>query len=139
MLKPGAPFLVYLYYAFDNRSLFFRLIWKCSDYIRQVICLLPPTIKHLVTDLLAAVLYFPLARFARAVELLGLSVNSIPLSYYRNLSFYTMRTDSRDRFGTPLELRFTRNEIAHMMHAAGLQEVQFSDRRPYWCAVGFKK
>jgi SAM-dependent methyltransferase len=139
MLKPGAPFLVYLYYAFDNRSLFFRLIWKCSDYIRQVICLLPPTIKHLVTDLLAAVLYFPLARFARAVELLGLSVNSIPLSYYRNLSFYTMRTDSRDRFGTPLELRFTRNEIANMMHAAGLQEVQFSDKRPYWCAVGFKK
>jgi ubiquinone/menaquinone biosynthesis C-methylase UbiE len=27
-LKPGAPFLVYLYYAFDNRPLWFRWIWR---------------------------------------------------------------------------------------------------------------
>ena len=139
MLKPGAPFLVYLYYAFDNRSLFFKLIWKCSDYFRQVICRMPPTIKYLVTDILAAGIYFPLARFSRVAELLGLSVDSIPLSFYRKLSFYTMRTDSRDRFGTPLEQRFTRNEIANMMHAAGLEEVLFSDKPPYWCAIGIKK
>jgi len=139
MLKPGAPFLVYLYYAFDNKSLIFKLIWKCSDYIRKVICRLPPTFKYLVTDVLAVGIYFPLARFSRFAELLGLNIDSIPLSFYRNLSFYTMRTDSRDRFGTPLEQRFTQNEIANMMHEAGLEEVQFSDITPYWCAVGIKK
>ena len=70
---------------------------------------------------------------------MGLNPASIPLSYYRNHTFYTMRTDSRDRFGTPLEQRFSRKEIEIMMEDAGLSEIRFSDRAPYWCAVGIKK
>lgn len=139
MLKPGAPFLVYLYYAFDNRSTLFKLAWRCSDLLRRGICRLPAQMKHLLTDILAAVVYYPLARVALLAERIGLGVKSIPLSYYRNHSFYTMRTDSRDRFGTPLEQRFTRNEIASMMEDAGLRDVCFSDRAPYWCAVGIKR
>jgi SAM-dependent methyltransferase len=139
MLKPGAPFLVYLYYAFDNRSVPFKMIWHSTDLMRRVICRLPASIKHLVTDALAAFLYFPLARLSLFVELLGLAVESIPLSYYRNHSFYTMRTDSRDRFGTPLEQRFTRNEIAAMLDAGGLCDVRFSNHAPFWCVVGIKK
>jgi len=49
-----------------------------------------------------------------------------------------MRTDSRDRFGTPLEQRFTRSEIKAMMLAAGLEDINFSDRFPFWVAVGKK-
>jgi SAM-dependent methyltransferase len=139
MLKPGAPFLVYLYYAFDNRSLAFKLTWRCSDLLRRVVCRLPATIKHLVTDFLAILFYYPLARISLLAERLHLSTNSIPLSYYRHHSFYTMRTDSRDRFGTPLEKRFTRKEIAFMMETAGFKNIRFSDNAPYWCAVGIKK
>lgn len=139
MLKPGAPFHVYLYYAFDNRPLLFKLMWRCSDLLRRAVCRLPASLKHLVTDTLAVLVYYPLARFSLLVERMGLGVASIPLSYYRNHSFYTMRTDSRDRFGTPLEQRFTRKEIATMMDAAGLGDVRFSDRAPYWCAVGIKR
>ncbi|MDD2719903.1 MAG: class I SAM-dependent methyltransferase [Gallionella sp.] len=139
MIKPGAPFLVYLYYAFDNRSALFKFIWRCSDVLRRGICMLPGGLKHLVTDMLAALVYFPLARFALLVEKCGLDAGSIPLAYYRNHTFYTMRTDSRDRFGTPLEQRFTRQQIREMMEAAGLGEVRFSDHTPYWCAVGIKK
>jgi SAM-dependent methyltransferase len=139
MLKPGAPFQVYLYYAFDNRSLLFKLTWRCSDMLRLAVCKLPSTLKHIITDILAALIYYPLARFSRLAERLGLSVVSIPLSYYRSHSFYTMRTDSRDRFGTPLEQRFTRKEITEMMCAAGLRDVRFSESAPYWCAVGVKE
>ena len=139
LLKPGAPFLVYLYYAFDNRSTLFRTIWRCSDLLRRGICRLPPGPKHLVTDLLAALVYLPLAKLAQFVEMIGLRVDSLPLAYYRKHSFYTMRTDSRDRFGTPLEQRFTRAQIAQMMSTAGLSEIQFSDRAPFWCAVGIKR
>lgn len=139
LLKPGAPFQLYLYYAFDNRSPMFKLAWRCSDLLRRGICKLPSTLKHFVTDILAALVYFPLARFSLLAERLGLDVESIPLSYYRSHSFYTMRTDSRDRFGTPLEQRFTRNEITAMMDTAGLDDVCFSDRAPYWCAVGIKR
>ena len=139
MLKPGAPFLLYIYYAFDNRSFLFKLIWRCSDLLRRVICKLPVVLKHLVTDSLSVLVYYPLARIALLLERLGFSVESMPLYYYRDHSFYTMRTDSRDRFGTPLEHRFTRKEIALMMNEAGLYDVHFSERQPYWCAVGIKR
>ncbi len=139
MIKPGAPFLVYLYYAFDNRSALFKFAWHCSDLLRRVICGLPGPLKHLTTDMLAVLVYYPLARFALLAERMGFGIGSIPLSYYRNHSFYTMRTDSRDRFGTPLEQRFSRQEIQVMMETAGLGEVRFSECAPYWCAVGIKK
>ncbi len=139
MLKPGAPFQVYLYYAFDNRSAGFKLAWFCSDLLRRVICKLPAKLKDLLTDILAAGLYYPLTRLSLLLERLGFGVESIPLSYYRNYSFYTMRTDSRDRFGTPLEQRFTRKQVAFMLEEAGLRDVIFSDREPYWCAVGIKR
>jgi len=139
MLKPGAPFQIYLYYAFDNRSLLFKLIWRGSDLLRRLICKLPSKLKHFVTDILASVVYFPFARISLLAEIIGFKVSSIPLSYYRNHSFYTMRTDSRDRFGTPLEKRFTRDEIKLMMNEAGLEKVRFSSKAPYWCAIGIKK
>jgi hypothetical protein len=49
-----------------------------------------------------------------------------------------MRTDSRDRFGTPLEQRFSRAQIEVMMRDAGLQNITFSENAPYWCVVGTK-
>lgn len=138
MLKPGAPFLVYLYYRFDNRPAWFRLIWQASEVLRSGIRRLPPVAKGAVTDVLAAVIYYPLARMVLIAERLGFAVGNLPLSAYRDKSFYTMRTDSRDRFGTPLEQRFTKSEIAQMMERAGLRDIRFRDGVPYWCAVGNK-
>lgn len=139
MLKPGAPFLVYLYYAFDNRSALFKTIWRVSDLLRRLICRLPSGPKHLVTDTLALLVYWPLARFSLLLEKIGVNPQGVPLSYYKNHSFYTLRTDSRDRFGTPLEHRFTRQEIHSMLDSAGLRGICFSESAPYWCAMGFKR
>ena len=138
LLKPGAPLLLYLYYAFDNRPVWFRALWRVTDGARRVIYRLPSSIKHVVTDLIAAFIYWPLARLSGVLEQLGLPVHGIPLSYYRHHSFYTLRTDARDRFGTPLEQRFKRTEIEAMMREAGLVEIRFSEGAPYWCAVGVK-
>ena len=139
MLKPGAPFLVYLYYRFDNRPKWYSLIWKISDIFRSVISNMPSWIKSIITNLIALIIYFPLSRLSLLFEKLGFNVNNWLLSSYRNTSFYTMRTDSRDRFGTPLEKRFTRSEIKTMLHDAGLENIIFSDKFPFWCAVGKKK
>lgn len=138
ILKPNAPFLLYLYYAFDNRSWLYRAIWRCSDVLRSAICRLPPIIKNVITDVIAALVYWPLARVSRLLYKFGIPTTGIPLSYYRKHSFYTMRTDSRDRFGTPLEHRFTRQQIEAMMQRAGLRDIRFSSNAPFWCAVGFK-
>jgi SAM-dependent methyltransferase len=135
-LKPGAPFLVYLYYAFDNRPAWFRELWRASDVVRRRLSRLPFAVKARITDLIALLVYWPAARVALLLERAGLDVDSFPLSAYRRRSFYSMRTDALDRFGTRLEQRFTRAEIAKMMTDAGLTDIRFSDRVPYWCAVG---
>ncbi|HEX8070877.1 MAG TPA: class I SAM-dependent methyltransferase [Pyrinomonadaceae bacterium] len=138
-LKPGAPFLLYLYYAFDNRPAWFRLLWRTSDAGRRAVSRLPYRLRHLTTDLIALAVYWPLARAARRLERTGRNVNAFPLAAYRRRSFYTMRTDALDRFGTNLEQRFTRAEIEQMMTTAGLTRITFSDTVPYWCAVGYKQ
>jgi len=137
-LKVGAPFLVYLYYAFDNQPIWYRWLWKLSDIARSVIWQLPHGLKLRVCSVIAGLVYFPLARFARIVEKIGGSVHSWPLSAYRNQSFYFMKTDALDRFGTKLEQRFTKVEITKMMKNAGLEHITFSSHTPFHCAVGIK-
>ena len=137
-LKSGAPFLVYLYYDFENRPLWFRALWKASDLGRRMIARLPFGARKAVTTVIAAGVYWPLARGARLVERRGGKVGGMPLSYYRNLSFYSMRTDALDRFGTRLEQRFSRRAIKDMMERAGLTDIRFSDGEPYWVACGTK-
>ena len=89
--------------------------------------------------MIAALVYWPLSRLAGIMERLRIPVAALPLSYYRHHTFYTLRTDARDRFGTPLEQRFTRVQIESMMQEAGLVEIRFSESAPYWCAVGIRK
>lgn len=137
-LKDGAPFLLYLYYALDDRPLWFRALWRGTDVARQGIARLPFAARKAVTTGIAAAVYWPLTRVAKLLEKAGGEVSNIPLSAYRDCSFYTMRTDALDRFGTRLEQRFTREEIRQMMEKAGLERVRFSEREPYWVAVGWK-
>ena len=138
-LKPGAPLLLYLYHRFDNRPAWYRRVWEVSELGRNVVSRLPHRPKALVADAIAASVYWPLASAARVGHALGLDVANVPLSAYRDTSFYPMRTDALDRFGTRLEQRFTRDEIRAMMSAAGLEAIEFSEGPPYWCAVGLRK
>lgn len=138
-LKKGAPFLLYLYYAFDNQPSWFRLIWKLSEGLRWSISSMPSPLKFASSQVIAALIYWPLARTATLMKRAGLSVHSFPLGAYWNRSFYAMRTDALDRFGTRLEKRFTRDEMRQMMAAAGLERVTFSPTVPFWTAVGYKK
>lgn len=137
-LKIGAPFLVYLYYAFDNRPAWFRAIWKASEALRFAISRLPHKQRYLASQIIASLVYFPLARIALLLEKSGVNVSNLPLSAYRKSSFYTMRTDALDRFGTRLEQRFSRSQIKEMMTKSGLDHIVFSDGSPFWCAVGYR-
>jgi len=135
-LKPGAPFLLYLYYKLDGRPAWFRGLWQLSDLARRLISRLPFGLRKCVTDVIAATVYWPLARSSGALERLGVDVANAPLGFYRQCSFYMMRTDALDRFGTRLEQRFARPEIEALMRRAGLVDIQFSDAPPYWVACG---
>lgn len=138
ILKSGAPFLIYLYYAFDQRSWWFRALWRGSDMIRRVVSRMPVCLKDFVCDGIALFVYLPLARTGRLLDQIGILPSAWPLAYYRDREFYVLRTDALDRFGTRLEQRFTRHEIETMLLAAGFENIKFSDRQPFWCAVGTK-
>lgn len=137
-LKKDAPFLLYLYYRFDNKPWWFRVIWRASEVGRFLISRAPHGLRYAISQVIASGVYLPLARLSLLLERRGKDVGSIPLSYYRDKSLYVMRTDALDRFGTRLEQRFTREEIRRMMESAGLRDVVFDESAPYWCAVGYK-
>jgi SAM-dependent methyltransferase len=135
-LKPGAPLLVYLYYAFDNRPSWFRSVWRMTEGARWCISRLPFPLRKAITTGIAVSVYVPLTTAARVAERAGTDVRNFPLSAYRNWSFYTMRTDALDRFGTRLEQRYSRAQIQSMMEACGLTNITFRDGVPYWVACG---
>jgi SAM-dependent methyltransferase len=136
-LKPNAPFLIYLYYALDNRPAWYRLLWRITDLVRLVVSRLPHPLRLIVSQAIAALVYWPLARLALLTQR-GQSASALPLSYYADKSFYVMRTDAYDRFCTRLEKCFRRDEIEHLLVQAGFKDIVFSDRQPFWCAVGLK-
>jgi len=138
IIKPGGFFLVYLYYSLDNKPMWYKGIWKLSNFFRSIISILPNTLKLIITKMIALLIYFPFSKFSLMLEKIGVNVENIPLSSYRDKSFYTMQTDSFDRFATRLERRFSKKEINEMMIEAGLSDIEFNEGVPYWVAVGKK-
>jgi ubiquinone/menaquinone biosynthesis C-methylase UbiE len=137
-LKGGAPLLVYLYYALDNRPAWYRALWMLSNGVRLVVSRLPHRARLFITEIIAAVVYWPLARLAAILVRFGVPRHTLPLSWYADKAFYVMRTDAYDRFCTRLEKRFTRAQIEQMLMKAGFDGINFSDSPPYWCAVGIR-
>ncbi|MBO9681970.1 MAG: class I SAM-dependent methyltransferase [Flavisolibacter sp.] len=140
-VKPGGHFLVYLYYNLDNRGAVFKLIFHLSNLLRRCICRLPSLLKKLVCDILAILIYLPFVAVTRLLRFLGLEKLSskVPLSWYADKTFRVIRNDSLDRFGTPLEQRFSRKQISDMMTNCGLYNIVFSDKEPFWHALGQKR
>lgn len=134
-LKPGAPLLLYVYYALDNRPAWFRTFFRFADWIRRGIARTPYGSRRVLSDVLAATVYFPFARLAYILEKLKFNVQNIPLTAYRDRSFYTMRTDCLDRFGNHLEHRFTREQLGALLRQAGLTAIVIPTDEPYWRAV----
>ena len=138
-LKRGAPFLLYLYYSFDNRPGWFRALWQLSEIGRMAISRLPFRGRRLLSDVIAVGVYWPLSRVAGLIERAGGDSGNVPLSFYKRSSLSTLRGDALDRFGTPLEQRFSRKQMEAMMDQAGLERISFLERAPYWTAVGYKR
>ena len=133
-IKPGGIFLCYLYYSLENKPTFYKLIFKAVDGVRRVISVLPHRVKQLVTSTIAALVYWPLARFSKVLNKLGVNTSNIPLHHYANMPFVMLANDALDRFGTSLEQRFSKAEITEMLRAADfdIATLKFSDKEPFW-------
>ena len=137
-VKLNGSVLIYLYYKLDNRGFFYNLIFKISSIPRFFISKTPNKIKHFLCEIIAFTVYIPLVAFASITKVVFKNkfYTKIPLSYYVGKSLNVIRNDALDRFGTPLEQRFSKKEIKQMMENSGLSEITFSEKEPYWHAVG---
>ena len=53
------------------------------------------------------------------------------MSFYTDKSFYIMRTDALDRFGTKVENRFLKSEIEKLLIDNGFKDIIFSPKEPF--------
>ena len=133
-IKSGGVFLCYLYYNLENKPAFYKLIFKCVNIVRRLISVLPQKFKYIVTSTIAALVYWPLARFSKVVTRFGINTSNIPLHHYAEMPFVMLANDALDRFGTSLEQRFSKAEIAEMLRLANfdISTLKFSDIEPFW-------
>ncbi len=140
-IKKGGTILLYLYYSLDNRGFLYKLLFKISTLFRLIISKLPQPIKKIKCDFIAIFIYLPFVLTCRFLQFIfGQKdwIKKMPLSYYTDKSFNIIRNDALDRFGTPLEQRFSKQAITNMMQQAGLTNIIFSNNEPYWHVTGIK-
>ena len=116
-----------------------RRLFNVATVVRAVVARLPSRAREVAADALAALVYWPLARAARLLEKIGCDPSFVPLFQYRHRSFYVMRNDSLDRFGTRLEKRYSRDEVSVLLEGAGLEKVEIADGPPWWVAIGWQR
>ncbi len=133
-IKPGGVFLCYLYYSLENKPAYYRLIFKGVNLVRRVISASPQPARRLSATIIAAVVYWPLARLSKVLSRLGRNTANLPLHHYADMPFVMLANDALDRFGTSLEQRFSRAEITEMLRAADfdLETLRFSEIEPFW-------
>ncbi|MBT5402490.1 MAG: class I SAM-dependent methyltransferase [Crocinitomicaceae bacterium] len=139
-IKKGGYFYVYLYYNFESRGIVFKTLFYVVNTMRRMISRLPSRFKKWVCDAIALCVYMPIVLIGRFISFIGFKkiAKVLPLSMYQHCSFYIIRNDALDRFGTSLEQRFSKEEIRDMMIKAGLEQIVISESTPYWHAVGRK-
>ena len=128
LLESNGIIFCYLYYDLENRNNLYRFIFNLTILPRLVISRLPSSLKNIVCDLIAVFIYLPVIKFAKFFPK---NIN-MPLHGYIDRSFFSIRTDARDRFGTKIEKRISKKKIKRMCEYNNLEEIHFSEKHPYW-------
>jgi SAM-dependent methyltransferase len=139
-VKRGGYFYVYLYHNLERRGSLFKGFFAFSERIRKIVSKFPPEFKRISCDVLAVTTYMPFVLTGRLLHLVGLKkiAAKMPLRDYQNKSFFIIRNDALDKYGTTLEQRFSKAEIITLMRNSGLDEIIISSQSPYYHAVGKK-
>lgn len=139
-LKKGGYFYVYLYHNFESRGLLFKAIFSFSEGIRKIVSKFPSGLKRFSCDILAVATYMPFVATGRVLNKIGLKTLSakMPLKDYQNKSFFIIRNDALDKYGTTLEQRFSKEEVITLMQKSGLTNIVISPSSPYYHAIGKK-
>jgi ubiquinone/menaquinone biosynthesis C-methylase UbiE len=139
-LKRGGYFYCYLYHNLESKTWFSKFLFKTGELARKIICRFPMGLKSFTCDVLAVVVYMPFIFWVKFLIAAGFKKTALrmPLAAYHNKSFFIIRNDSLDKFGTKLESRYSKQQVVEMLQKAGLEEIIVSDGIPYYHAIGKK-
>jgi SAM-dependent methyltransferase len=141
LVRPGGWLYLYLYYRLDDQPAAHRVAFAGAHLLRLGVSRLPPRLKTATCEVLAWTVYGPLVLLGRVLRRLAPSRSlhlHLPLHYYVDKPWRIARNDALDRFGTPIERRFTRNEIREMLERAGFSDIRFGDSMPKWRVLARK-
>jgi SAM-dependent methyltransferase len=131
-LKKYAPtLLIYLYYALDNRPIYFRGLLAAVTGLRRFVSKIRNPFFRLAFSWAAAgLVYLPLVGLGWILKPVGLA-RFVPLyEGYHGKSLRGIRQDVYDRFFTRIEQRFSRKQILALEDT--FSRVIISDHLPYW-------
>jgi len=139
-LKKDGIFLGYLYYKVEDKPFFYRLIFSSANVLRQRVSMLPFKLKKKISLVVAMIIYWPFARISKFLNSAKINTANIPLHQYADLSFYMMKNDALDRFGTKLEKRYNQDEITKLLLESGFNatSIKFSTSEPFWTFIAKK-
>jgi SAM-dependent methyltransferase/uncharacterized protein YbaR (Trm112 family) len=122
-LKPGAPFLFYVYEDFSDRSLLWRIALAVANSVRVITTRMPPSLLMRVCRLLSPVVYvfctLPSRRFRWAAR----------FPYRHGVDPWSMSGDLFDRLSAPIEKRYSRAGAAALAEDAQLDVVRLTQQR----------
>ena len=125
-------FLVYLYYALDNRGSLYKLIFYFVDLIRKLISsITSSTTRSVITEILMWLLYMPAIFIGKILSMFGAPSSRVPhYATYGHMNLGRIRQDVYDRFFTRIEQRVSKKEIHQLSDS--FSEIIVSDDLPYW-------
>ena len=123
--------LIYLYYALDDRPVYFRIALKGVDILRAGLSKIRSAGFRKVFSLAGTFfIYIPLILLGRLFSIFGLG-RSIPLyEGYRGKSIKRIEQDVYDRFFTRIEQRVSKKDIEGLRDT--FSDVAISEKMPYW-------
>jgi SAM-dependent methyltransferase len=123
--------LVYLYYALDNRPFHFRWLYSGMDLGRRFVSSLRNArVRQAIVWVITLFVYLPCIVLGKLLRPIGLE-KQVPLyEFYNKKSILRIRQDVHDRFCTPIEHRYTRDQI--MKLSGTYANVMVSSKIPYW-------
>jgi SAM-dependent methyltransferase len=123
--------LIYLYYALDNRPLYFRILFKMMDAMRRRVGgIRNEMIRDVYIHAMTAFLYMPFIWLAVILRPFKLD-HYVPLHTYQGKSFYRVRQDAYDKLLTRVEQRVSRKQIM-ALQGTEFARITLSDSPPYW-------
>ncbi|MFH1378742.1 MAG: class I SAM-dependent methyltransferase [bacterium] len=129
--KFSKKLLVFLYYALDNRPIYFKIILHIITGMRLILSRVRNGyVRKIITLLFTYAVYLPLICIGKLLRPLKLS-SAVPLyDFYKDKSILRIKQDVYDRFFTHIEQRVTRKQILALQDT--FAQVKVSPELPYW-------